>query len=359
MSNLFRWVFYLLCLLNLLHCGDFSPEDRSVPNMEPQNRSSAQSVLEAKGVSHFLTIGDDSTNLLYNVTSLVISEEPFRIIALDRGSYQIKTFDAAGRLLATVGSKGSGPGEFRNPTMIGHIDDYLVVSEQFSPRGHLFSPDLRYERDVLLEIQPVDMTASSGGLLMTGFSLKNAGAPEVGVFSLAGPKYHAWSLPAPKLPQSLITQIRDNPLVASFWSLAYVAANDEKVWLAFAHQNIIRCVSNKRVLWEKSAKGLPDYADIEKNGRMPLPNGKIFQDIAVDEASYSFVLTGDYGAQPSRLVFVYSPDGERVDTLVLPYQASAIEWSEPNNLYAIDLNRIRIRGYRITSDHESHQTRKD
>lgn len=58
-----------------------------------------------------------------------------RLYLLDRSQHRVLIFDAAGKLLKTIGRSGSGPGEFRNVSSIGVSGDGALVVGDFSKRA--------------------------------------------------------------------------------------------------------------------------------------------------------------------------------------------------------------------------------
>ena len=59
----------------------------------------------------------------------------------DRGDNDIKVFDDAGELVATLGEFGEGPGQFNGPTYLDWRDDKLYVTDTLNSRIQIFSPD--------------------------------------------------------------------------------------------------------------------------------------------------------------------------------------------------------------------------
>jgi len=334
----------------LFHCTD-SSTNKPQKEQRPQDAVAAKSVA-AKGVVELFTIGKDSTNLLFNITSLVIiSDSTSTIYALDRGAYQIKMFDATGELLKVAGRKGSGPGELQNPTLLAYVAGHLIVSEQFSPRAHVFSMKLQYVNDVSLEGIPVDMTTIADSvLLMTTISTKNMTSLQLGAYSLDKPKLILWEMPEYKQPLLLNKVEQGGQAIHMLWNFANVAARGDTAWLAYIYQNKIVCFKNNELLWEKSLHDFPEYSKMKEGSSFSFPSGKLFRDITVDQSGYSYILTGDYGEQPGKAIIVLSPEGNYVDTLILPYKAKGLVWGGDDRLYAIGEGRIHIHCYRLISE---------
>lgn len=345
----------VFCFLGtlFLSCDKESPVHADGLNRKAQSVSK-RSTYPSKGIRHLFTIGDDSSNVLVNVTSFFVrGSNRVRIYALDRGAYQIKLFDESGRLVKAVGAKGSGPGEFKSPMFLGYFKEHLVVSEQFSPRGHLFDTKLNYKQDILLEVTPNDMaTLDDSLLILNGCSLMPL-KPQLGVLGLYPVRFHRWNLPVVELPSNLRTSNRDDhhDNYDLLWYFSNVAASMGKVWIAYLFQNKIFCMNNKEVLWRKSIDTLPEYSEIEKDfKRAAVPAGKLFKDIAVDHNGFAYVLVGDYGEYPNREIMVLGPNGNDVEKLILPQKAFALELNAPDKLYTIGADKTRIYCYQITSE---------
>jgi hypothetical protein len=70
-----------------------------------------------------------------------------RILIVDRGSAQLRFYDATGRFLHSVGRKGNGPGEFARPEHLVRMpgDSLAVWDAGFRPLN-IFAPDGRFVR---------------------------------------------------------------------------------------------------------------------------------------------------------------------------------------------------------------------
>lgn len=71
-----------------------------------------------------------------------------RIAVVNRGTQEIRIFDARGLISARHGRSGDGPGEFRAPALAGILADTLVVYDGMQRRITLVHPDAGFIRDV-------------------------------------------------------------------------------------------------------------------------------------------------------------------------------------------------------------------
>lgn len=120
---------------------------RVVRNSQTRNGGlSVRMVLQ----SPMLVIGGLETDgyQLYGVEAAVRLSDG-RIVVANGGTNQLLFFDAEGRCLATVGRKGSGPGEFQALEWVRRsAGDSLVVFDRAGGRISLFDPQGRYMRSV-------------------------------------------------------------------------------------------------------------------------------------------------------------------------------------------------------------------
>jgi hypothetical protein len=74
-----------------------------------------------------------------------------RIVVLDGGSSEIRSFDAEGRHLWTAGGRGEGPGEFRTPgALVRFRADSLAVWDGSAWRGTVYTADGEFARTYTL-----------------------------------------------------------------------------------------------------------------------------------------------------------------------------------------------------------------
>ena len=85
-----------------------------------------------------------------------------QVYVVDNGNHRISIFTLEGQLIRTIGSRGSGPGQFSWPSAVAiSPDGDMYVSDANNDRVHVFSPDgvfqrefgkgqLNYPRDILI-----------------------------------------------------------------------------------------------------------------------------------------------------------------------------------------------------------------
>src|SRR5688500_5537398 len=72
-----------------------------------------------------LIIGDERPDYAFSYIWDMAVDHQSRVFVLDRGSGNVRLFDANGRFLRALGGKGSGPGEFQLATQLGFAGDSL------------------------------------------------------------------------------------------------------------------------------------------------------------------------------------------------------------------------------------------
>ena len=92
-----------------------------------------------------------------------------RIYIVDGGNHQNAVFDASGVRVATLGERGTGPGQLESPVGlgIGPMGE-IYVADKGNQRLQMFAPDGRFRKSILLQengedVDPVDVAISASG----------------------------------------------------------------------------------------------------------------------------------------------------------------------------------------------------
>lgn len=75
----------------------------------------------------------------FNQPADVAVDEKGRVYVADRGNHRLQVFDAAGKHLQSIGSKGTAASEFNEPLALGIANGYLCVSETGNRRVQIFA----------------------------------------------------------------------------------------------------------------------------------------------------------------------------------------------------------------------------
>lgn len=96
-------------------------------------------------------IGQTEGEVAYQLDEVVgaLRLEDGRIVVANRGSGELRFFDAAGRHLASAGGVGGGPGEFRRMEAVHRTAaDSLLAFDAATARLSVFAPEGRFARSV-------------------------------------------------------------------------------------------------------------------------------------------------------------------------------------------------------------------
>lgn len=92
-------------------------------------------------------IGTIGVGELKRPTGLAFDAERGWLFVADTVAHDIKVFDAAGKLLHTLGAPGEGPGQFNAPTHLTFSGGHLYVSDTLNSRIQVFNPDGSWVRE--------------------------------------------------------------------------------------------------------------------------------------------------------------------------------------------------------------------
>ena len=97
----------------------------------------------------------------------VLTTEDGSMAVVDAGVPRVYLFDGSSRLLTTIGRAGSGPGEFREPTLVTFWGDSLAVFDPPQRRVSYFRPDGSFIRQRIVSV-PGTMAPSIVGIRPDG-----------------------------------------------------------------------------------------------------------------------------------------------------------------------------------------------
>ena len=123
--------------------------------------------------------------------------------------YNVRVYDASGKLVRIIGRKGGGPGEFEGIGSIGFRADTLFVSDGRLRRTSLFALDGRFIKSLqltTLALKPPFMGGGASHLLSDGSMLFTPGI-------VLGPDYEQKDLPLPTLRLARDGAILDTALI--------------------------------------------------------------------------------------------------------------------------------------------------
>lgn len=338
----------LLVSFLLVSCGtDSQPNSQSQSFSEQRTPGAPRA---SSGVDSLFSIGTDSTDLLYEIEDISVQfGSACYIYVLDRGSYKLKKYNSKGNLISETGKKGYGPGEFRNPESLAIMDNVVVVSEQRSPRAHIFFDNLKYKKDIVLDNIPLEMEyLKNKNIAISGLPVQSKpGFSNFLKFSTSDYDVSSIEIPTPKLPDQVKTASQEYPLLKGVWTGGHIATHGDTVVVAFLYHNRVVAIRNDEQIWTHTITEISDIPEIKDVGDRPMPAQKLLTGVATDHRGNTYVLLGS-GNAPNRAVYVLDKNGKKRHELLLPYKTNSIAWSPPNRLYTEEGGGTRIGAYRIT-----------
>lgn len=85
--------------------------------------------------------GEFGRGVLQRPTGLARNPDTGEIFVADTGAHDIKVFDGQGRILRTLGLRGTQPGQFNSPTHLSFGHGRLYVTDTLNSRVQIVSPD--------------------------------------------------------------------------------------------------------------------------------------------------------------------------------------------------------------------------
>jgi hypothetical protein len=123
----------------------------------------AQSAGERWSLTPEFRIGSvDGPQALTAVTDLLLSPDGRFIYVAQGRDFTVREFDTrSGRLVRSIGRRGSGPGEFQSLVRIGWRQDTLYATDRFQQRVSLFSPSGQHYSTERIASPPLPQTQSA------------------------------------------------------------------------------------------------------------------------------------------------------------------------------------------------------
>jgi len=284
-------------------------------------------------VEEVWSLGGPDDDKLIMWVGLAVDDDG-RLFVSDALDFSIKVFDSKGRVLLRAGRPGTGPGEFQAVRELAVSRDHVFVVDQQQPQVLVFDKQLRFER-ALPQTQPIScLRALPDGTLAAALVPVGRG----------------------KRPSIWLADNRGRTLQEiEFGSDAAHPAGDRASFvlsgrdavLAYSFKNKVeRLDRSGRVIWSKRLLNFPD-ARFKSIMGSKIPSEFIFKDIAVDKAGRLFVLGGGPTEHPSRDVYILSPAGDWIGTIVLPEPTHLLYLDSQDFLYSRANDGLTIKKYRI------------
>ncbi len=262
------------------------------------------------------------------------------VLVSDKLDYRVKKFAPTGKLTATVGGRGRGPGQFLGP---GPLDSY---------GSRIAVADFAGERvQCLVNLAPSSSFEAPG----TVSDLCYDGAGQLWVLVLAAdgqPGLFRYDSNGKQQKALTLRNARGDP----FDHAGFVA------WLGRGVIAVSYYVRNKIELWDTSGKfirefsapGLPDRARkrpvSERRSDFMVPDGNIFRSMTSDGNGRIYLLGAEYCDSPGREVLDLDGRGKLRRRILLADRSVLIRADRKGSLYAVPRTRDSIVRYQTAED---------
>lgn len=259
----------------------------------------------------------------------------------DKLEYSLKKFDKNGNLVATVGRRGSGPGEFRiGPGPVTCTDSTVVVVDFTTPLVHFFTKELKYLKSIALPASVFDICSDGEKVYISYVNLKGSKfSTEIAVYGAWGNKLNSYKVGADF----------NNP----FLGYANISSNDDFLILSYVVRNKIVLADKKtgKIVNEFSINELPlesKFRKFDDPGMFEVPEGNLFNGVTFDNWNkYIYVLGGDYSKNAWKDIYVLSELGKLIHTITLDDKTKFIVFKS-GHLYISGKDKTIVKKYKIS-----------
>lgn len=284
-----------------------------------------------------LSIGSLEDDALFQWVGIISDSEGY-IYVTDNMDYSLKKFDVEGNLIKKTGRKGQGPGEFLAPRYLGISSDLLYVTDQFKPGIQVFDKDLIYIRSISVSMPVYDLKVLDDDEIAVA-TVSTAKAGRIFIFNSKG-----------EIKREFKYSDRKSPLLADV--VNFDLDSQGNLYLVYNYQDKIEKFDPEgRKIWSNKLLGIRKIKR-EKIGQFNLPTKFVYKDIALNSSGNLFILGGSFAKNPSRDVYVLSPEGKRLATLTLPDSSHCIYIDGNDFLYARADEGVTLKKFKIKYFHE-------
>lgn len=274
----------------------------------------------ASGLEEVLSVGGPDGDKLLMWVGLGVDDED-NMFVTDALDYGIKVFDSRGHLIRQAGRSGNGPGEFKAIRELALSKSLVFVTDQYLPRISVFDKTLKFLYSIPLPAPVHCLRALPDGTVMLAITPVAKGEYET-----------IWSCDSRGRTLARIHHGTD-PELATEERAAFARAGSDII-LAYSHKDrLLRMDSRGKVRWVRNLNDFPD-AKMESYMGFKLPSHFVYKDVAVDAQGRIYVLGGTPARHPSQDVYVLTPEGRLLTTLVLPEASHCIFLDGKGFLYS-------------------------
>jgi len=272
-----------------------------------------------------LSIGNEDSEELYQWAGICVDKKG-NIYVTDIMDYSIKKFDKFGKMIKKVGRKGKGPGEFTAIRLIDYHESFLYVTDQFNPGIHVFDDNLNYKSHIRYNAPIIDIQViSKNNIMISTISTQKNRACITCIDSLGNEIY---STP-------YLKNVENFMMGNAHFFYNYDDENKNNIfYIALMWQDVIKKIDDAGTeFWVKSFLG-GIKSNTKDVNNMVLPKEIVYKDITCDKKGNVFILCGSYSTNKSKEIYILTPQGKFITSIILPEPSHCIYIDYNNYLYS-------------------------
>ena len=280
------------------------------------------------------TLGHRGDALLYSVSGISVDGHGNTYVT-DILEYALKKFDPRGRIVARAGRRGTAPGEFRAPSLSAAGGGCVVVIQIEDPRIEIFDSALGFREEIRV----------SGGLPV---DLARAGDAAFAV-ALCGDSARADVLffrPAHAGPVARLRLAPTGSTLPLYAAVRIAILPGGSLVAAYLFLNRVEIYSRAGILLRRFSLALMPAGTVPPGDRH-VPEETFFRKVMADGNGNIFLLGGNQSPHPGRDLFVCSPAGTLLRTLVLPVKPRTVALAPGARLLATDESGTDVIAYNL------------
>lgn len=291
-----------------------------------------QSAVKA-GVEEVWSLGSLEDNKLLMWVGLAV-DDGGRLYVSDALDYSLKVFDLKGLMLRTTRSAGSGAEEFQALRELALSRELVFAIDQYRPNILVFDKQLKFQY-AIFQPRPISCLRAlpDGTLAAACVPVKKGERPVIWLADSRGRTLQEIGYGA-------------DAAHPAGDRASFVLSGPDLVLAYNFKDKVERLDRTGRVIWSKKLFNFPDARFKSVMGTQ-LPTQYIYKDIAVDRAGRLYVLGGGPAEHPSRDVYVLSPGGEMVATIVLPDSTHFLYIDAQDFLYSRANDGLTIKKFKV------------
>lgn len=291
-------------------------------------------------LKQILSLGVQKNNYFLSVSNVSQSNDG-DLFVTDQQAYSVKKFNKNGSLVKKIGKKGKKNGEFSAPDLVVCSNNLIAIADYNSTKVQIFDTDLNFIKKFYVDGIIFDMGIDSKEkvwVMVSNFNLEMA----LKKYDLNG-----------KLLKTIIPKNSSKKEFMIDAKKFCISKN--------GHIFIVNLLINKIEKWNTDGKYINEFSikDVAKSAKKKiyksyifyneyLPDGNLLWDIECDRNERIYILSGNYSKHKYQDVYVLSPDGKFLSTLILPFRCHNFRINQTNdNLFLINKNRTEITQYSL------------